>query len=175
MKINKKGMSLIELIVSLSLVSVVVILMYNLVFKINDIQGNSGFAINNQANRLEIIKTVENDLIAHNPISVSRVGNEIIFEYENGFNSSLKFYHENDLDYVMYIPYDGENYKTKWIIKNASVDYERINICSKGKMFKLTVEIDTPEEFNNKLYNNAIDDIEISYVFENELNIDICK
>ena len=173
--LNKRGMTLVELLLSLSLVSIVVLLMYNLILRINQMRDNAGFAINNQTNRLEIIKTIENDLIDHRPVDVIKENNKIIFEYANGFISTIEFFNEDNRDYIVYIPYADENYKSKWLMKNASINYEGIIACSSGNAFKLTIMILTPEEFNNKIYNNSLDDIEISYVFNHDLDFDNCK
>ena len=73
--LNNKGMSLIEMLVCLSLMSVVVLLMYGLISQINNLSSESNYAVKNQNIRLEIIKTIEDDLIANKLADVEKKDN----------------------------------------------------------------------------------------------------
>jgi hypothetical protein len=102
--------------------------------------------------------------------------NEIIFTYINNIESRIKVYHDNDKDYIEYIPYDGEGYKHKWIMKNSYINYDTISLCKTNKIMMLSIEINTDEELNSGDINNYLDDIAITYVFDNDLsNLNKCN
>ena len=59
MKLDNKGISIIELIISISLISVVMLFLYNLLSNVTFEKDDDYFASLNQANRIEIISTIE--------------------------------------------------------------------------------------------------------------------
>ena len=63
MKINNKGMTLVELIISIGLLSIVLGFLYKILLDVKYEKDNSGFAANNQINRSELIRTVEEDFL----------------------------------------------------------------------------------------------------------------
>ena len=63
MKLNNKGVTIIELLVSVALVSVVLMFLYNLLANVTFEKITDFIASTNQANRIDIITTIENDLI----------------------------------------------------------------------------------------------------------------
>ena len=56
---NKKGLTLIELLVTLLLVSIIVVFIYRLILNMNNQTTNPEFAMSNQTVRTEIIRTIE--------------------------------------------------------------------------------------------------------------------
>ena len=62
MKINNKGMTLIELLVSIVLLSTVLIFLFQLLNNLKAERENNNYASKNQVNRAEIITAIENDL-----------------------------------------------------------------------------------------------------------------
>ena len=171
MKLNNKGISLIELILSMVLLSTVLLIMYNLIFKVSALETMGGYAIKNQINRSEIIKTIENDLIENKLYSIN-VSNEnniksIIFNFSDNSISKMNIYNEDDKDYIEYIGKDGS--KTKWAMNGASINYNGIKVCSSNidselKLLTISIMINTNVETNSIIYNNIVDDIVITYV-----------
>ena len=70
MKINNKGVTIVELLVSLALLSVVLMFLYNLLSNVTFEKNTDFIANSNQANRIDIINTIENDLILDNNIEI---------------------------------------------------------------------------------------------------------
>ena len=72
MKINNKGVTIVELLVSLALLSVVLMFLYNLLSNVTFEKNTDFIANSNQANRIDIINTIENDLILDNNIEIDK-------------------------------------------------------------------------------------------------------
>ena len=70
MKLNNKGVTIVELLVSLALLSVVLMFLYNLLSNVTFEKNTDFIANSNQANRIDIINTIENDLILDNNIEI---------------------------------------------------------------------------------------------------------
>lgn len=175
MYLNKKGLTLVEIIVSVALISVVMIFMYKLLTEINDELTNTKFAINNQSNRLEIIKYVEKDLNVNDKklqsieLKTNLQTIEFTFSKNNvTYESSLKILFENNKNYVTYT--DINSVTTKWEIKNATINgINSNNIKSKviepdTLATEIIIPIYTINELNNEAVNNPIDDLVFSYI-----------
>ena len=65
---KKKGMTLVEVIISVGLISVVMIFLFNLLLDIQYQSNHSSYLKENQRNRALIIKRVEEDLM-NNPLT----------------------------------------------------------------------------------------------------------
>ena len=61
-KMNNKGSTLLELIISIALISVILVFMVRLLVDLNDSETNNKYAKKNQVIRAEILRTIENDL-----------------------------------------------------------------------------------------------------------------
>ena len=59
---NNKGSTLLELIISIALISVILVFMVRLLVDLNDSETNNKYAKKNQVIRAEILRTIENDL-----------------------------------------------------------------------------------------------------------------
>ena len=64
MKFNKRGMTLVELVVSIALLSVVLGFLFKIVLEVKNESNNAGFAIKNQVIRAEIIKTIQDEVLS---------------------------------------------------------------------------------------------------------------
>ena len=60
-KMNNKGSTLLELIISIALISVILVFMVRLLVDLNDSETNNKYAKKNQVIRAEILRTIEND------------------------------------------------------------------------------------------------------------------
>lgn len=173
MRLNKKGTTLVELIISIALLSIIMIFMFKLLTDVNNDKVNNDFANENQINRAEIIKTIEEDL-KNKIITDVKINNDTINFENTGYSIKLT---NNRLEYKGSI-------NKSWTMKNCTISFPKENRDLKKvyegdtnpKMvaFILNIEIYTSNnnnsssEYNestNKLItkNNYIDDITINH------------
>ena len=177
---NKKGFTLIELMVSIALISIVMIFLFQL---LNDLSYNANYpkyARTNQVNRAEIIKNIQAELL-DNPIvrkpelHVESDNAYIIFDFASGELSRSRLTVKSDL-----ISFDDKfSFKMDSGNEGASYDYNHIKIemfpetdsqkcqnsknalgtnikkCMKYVYYIIKIPVSTYEEATN------IDDIEI--------------
>lgn len=78
---NKKGVTILELLISISLTSIVVILLLRVIFSLNKINNNENYASSDEINRTEIIKNIESDFLKYRLNGLSINNNKITFKY----------------------------------------------------------------------------------------------
>lgn len=184
MKLNSKGMTLMELLVSIVLVGIVLTFLFQLLTDLQHETENNNYAYNNQVNRTDAIYTIERDLQKYTLVGVRDVstnGNIIIeFHFIAGDGTkitTLKSEYNEYVDdlgdtqrtyYLRYTNYNNEKYS--WEMKGATLDTcgtfkYYIDNTSSSYYFKLNIPIYNKvyNERNNKNRNNAVDDIEITY------------
>lgn len=182
MKLNKKGISLMELLVSIILISIVLVFLFQILTDLKDETSNNDYAYSNQVNRMEIIKTIEDDLTKYDLIGVKDETYElgyikITFDYhpeESHLQSSLMIKKENDKDVVTYTNVLGE--KNSWTMQGAEVSncyeflYYKENENSTNHYLKIHIPVyNKPyHEDNCEKKNNPVDDIEITYLNDNK-------
>ncbi len=164
---NKKGITLIELIISIALISVVIVFLFRLLADVRYTNSNNDFNRKNQQNRALIIKTVQQDFLDYQLVGATIKNSEIEFKFKNGDTSTLKFESSGEEQTISYT----RNLDTeKWVVKkeNASssfnfncTSYQLIN--SSGDFFSIRITI--PMEVN-KEKKNFLDDLEFYYIGE---------
>ena len=189
MKLNNKGMSLVELLASIILISIVLVFLFQLLIDLKNETDNNNFAYNNQVNRTEAIYTIQKDLLnpGYRLLAVKDVSSngdiKIEFEYtpiESNTAGSIqarlaveKVSENNDLlgqitkYYLKYTSVEGVKYS--WEMKGAEIypcglfSYY-INESANRYYFKVNIYLynSVYHERNNKNRNNAVDDIELS-------------
>ncbi len=170
MKLNKKGISIIELIVSIALMSVVMLFLYNLLSNVTFEKDDDYIASLNQANRIEIISTIENDLICDNTVTIYNINN-------TSPTKTLTLKGTNT--YTITITKTSNNYKitynngTKqtWTIKGGTVgnincDLSKGNGTTETKVTQCTIPIYTTNINNKEGNNNTLDDIIFTFIKE---------
>lgn len=60
---NKKGVTILELLISISLISVVVLLLIRVMFSLSDINNAKDYASSDEISRTELIKEIESDFL----------------------------------------------------------------------------------------------------------------
>ena len=138
MKINNKGVTIVELLVSLALLSVVLMFLYNLLSNVTFEKNTDFIANSNQANRIDIINTIENDLILDNNIEIDKnqtTENILVLKGTKTYKIMIT---ENTLAY-----YVNNSIQNTWKIKGGKLG--KIN-CENSKGGTNTV-------------NNAIDNL----------------
>ena len=167
MKLDNKGISIIELIISISLISVVMLFLYNLLSNVSFEKDDDYFASLNQANRIEIISTIEDNLMCYS-----------VDNYEIKGDNELELTSGSD---TFNIKIDRANNKVsfnkdattigKWTIKNATIGKITCNDVGDGiettKYTQCTIPIYTTNINDSENNNNTIDDI--TFTFKKEV------
>ena len=181
MKLNNKGVTLIELLISVVLVSIIMGFMYKLLLDVTNMQTNDSFATNNQLKRNEIIKTIENDLIDENvgQPTLSTSGSVTTITYNNSTNKSysIKVYSDK-IEYKKYNSLTQNNstcFKTyTWTAKDCSYDFENAStsyiVDNSIYIGNIHINVFTDNDANSDCTgckNNIIDDIDIHFVGKN--------
>ncbi len=184
MKLNNKGMSLMELLVSIVLVGIVLTFLFQLLVDLKNETNNNNYAYNNQVNRTEAIYTIEQDLNKYTLLGVEdkSTGENIIinFYYRKGNDTKTASLNTaittstNELGdevkkyYLRYTSVDTVKYS--WEMKGAEIDpcgmfSYYLDSASGNYYFKMNIYLynSVYHERNNKDKNNAVDDIEITY------------
>ncbi len=193
MKLNNKGMTLIELLVSIVLIGLVLTFLLQLLTDLRNEIDNNNFAYNNQVNRTDAIYTISKDLNKYTLVGVSDTSTNgalvINFHYREGLSNTKTATLRSDSNtytdelgveqtkyYLRYTSYNGEKYS--WEMKGAELDLcgnftYYVDNLSDNYYFKLNIYLYNSlyHERNNKDKNNAVDDIEISYAsYKSDLN-----
>ncbi len=164
MKLNNKGVTIVELLVSVALVSVVLMFLYNLLSNVTFEKTTDFIASTNQANRIDIITTIENDLILDNDVELvesQTTTRKIVMKGKNG-------------QYQIVITDDTLKYSVKGVLQNAWKikggkfgDVECISKGDKTKVIQITqctIPVYTTNVNNKKDNNNTLDDIIFSFI-----------
>lgn len=147
MKLNKKGMTLVELIVSIGLLSIIMAFLFKIILDVKYEKDLSGFADNNQINRAEIVKTIQDDLLNQNLVSYTSTRDYVFFRYANETKT-------------LHISNDTLTYSDrKWTIKDEDYSYGNIEVEQIGDSYvKIIIPVTSDLE-----EDSSIDDIEIFF------------
>ncbi len=191
MKLNNKGVTIVELLVSLALLSVVLMFLYNLLSNVTFEKNTDFIANSNQANRIDIINTIENDLILDNNIEIDKNQTNDNILILNGAKTYKIIITENTLAY-----YVNNSIQNTWKIKGGKLgkincenskggtntvdnateckgDKGSLNItCPSNvitaldsiKITECTIPVYTENVDNSKENNNTLDDITFSFI-----------
>lgn len=172
--LNKKGSTLMELVISIVLISVVLIFLMRLLVDLNNTETNNSYAKDNQIIRSEIIRTIENDFNENvlkaisdkSDVEVDDKTLKVEFSFEKG-NSSLEVSEKS----VSYTNIDGNT--RRWTIKDGTIypNKASVNLMNHKEddsngvyVLEINIEIHTSNDLNKLNSNNLLDDITISYV-----------
>lgn len=182
MKLNNKGLTLVELLLSIVLIGIVLLFIFQLLVDLRGETDSNSYAYNNQLNRMDAIYKIEKD-ITNNHLSgiVNRSsGKKTIIDFnfsslEGDKTTTLTIekragkFLSGDAFYINYKDYD-RNVNT-WEMKGVEIDncfdYNYYFDNTSGNFyFKLNFYVyNKPyHDLNNKDHNNVVDDIEINYV-----------
>lgn len=193
MKINNKGVTIVELLVSLALLSVVLMFLYNLLSNVTFEKNTDFIANSNQANRIDIINTIETDLILDNNIEIDKNKDNILIlkGTMKGTTTYKIVITENTLAY-----YVNNSIQNTWKIKGATLGNINCNKTKGGtntsndvtecsdnpinnpsscrklsssqmdsiKITECTIPVYTENVDNSKENNNTLDDITFSFI-----------
>ena len=193
MKLNNKGVTIIELLVSVALLSVVLMFLYNLLSSVTFEKDNDFIANSNQSNRIDIINTIESDLILDNNIEIDKNKDNILIlkGTMKGTTTYKIVITENTLAY-----YVNDSIQNTWKIKGATLGNINCNKTKGGtntsndvtecsdnpiknrsschkltssqmdsiKITECTIPVYTKNVNNTKDNNNTLDDIIFSFI-----------
>ena len=165
-KMNNKGSTLLELIISIALISVILVFMVRLLVDLNDSETNNKYAKKNQVIRAEILRTIENDLqnkILTDIRDNSTTSNLIItFKFDGNKESNINVLKDK-------LTYKNTDGKTRtWTLKEGyfNITQSPVDFSQDENIYSLIIDIPvyTTNEFNTKNNNNLLDDILVSYI-----------
>lgn len=162
MKLNNKGISLIELIITVLLISIVMIFMYQLFSDVTFEQDNDYIATLNHEIRIEIIDEIEKSL------QTNKV---------NQFTSDFINIKINDHDFINIINNNSIKVNAQnWTIKNST--FGKI-VCggvssmasTDKKLVQCVIPVYTNNTNNQEGNNNTLDDIIFSFYTGQEVDV----
>ena len=170
-KLNKNGFTLVELIVSVALISVLLLFMYSLLANITFENDDDFIATKNQSLRIDIIKTIENNILNNPDITSFKVcnSNKMDFYYRNGATIRLKI-----SDATISLETKGSTSSSwttvnKWVMRGATLG--QLTCEGNYNVHTCTIPVYTTNS-NNKKYtynsndidnNNTLDDITFTF------------
>lgn len=127
---NKKGVTLLEVMVSLTLISIVMIILMGLLSDLKNEDSLSGTRNKDAINRATIINIIENDFINKEIQSVEGCDEStseicLKFSFKNNETKKLVIFSANSSDENDYLIYDNE----KWELEYGKYDFERFSYC----------------------------------------------
>lgn len=177
MNLNKKGLSLVEIIISVALLGVIMLFLYSLLSGINKEATDPAFSITNQLERFEIINSVQKDLIQEkiseikvNNIALDQKELEIVYDQDKRTVLNIQKIEDTEKYSNKIELINKENESTIWNYDDVILDLDNILICSNVvshtelQGLQIRIPVYTDSEDNNKDKNTILDDIIISYV-----------
>lgn len=162
--LNKKGSSLVELVISIALMSVVLVFMMKLLVDLNNTETNNSYAKKNEVIRSEIIRMIGNDLNENilSNVSINTNENELKIDFSFNNKTSEIIVTNNTLAYT-----STNGQLRKWTLKQGEfntscVDY-KMSEANELAAFEIGIQVHTSNDLNNEMNNNILDDILISY------------
>ena len=181
-KLNNKGLTLIELIVSVTLVSIVLIFLTRLLSNVTYESDNEFFASENQEERIEITDYINSILRKYEVIydpTVTSLSPRIepdkidpgttsvtIFLKQNGYGPTQIVISKNRIQVK-----NSATILRTWDLKTGFIQLDKV-ICTQGSSvssggyiaWKCNIPIYTINDENNVDNNNTLDDITLSFL-----------
>lgn len=154
---NKKGITLIEVLISISLVAIVSLLLIKVIFSLNNINNNANYASEDEISRAQIIKIIEQDFLnlKLKDITITKKENSaiIVFKYEN--ESKELIVENNSITYNL----ERHSLNTKNASYSLNIDYRKTPIDEHYHLINLTIPVLINEENTSN-----IDDLNLTYI-----------
>lgn len=155
MKLNNKGLSIVELIISIALISIVMVFMYRLITDVTFEKDNDYFASLNQDQRVEIIDTVQAMIKEKKPIDYNSSSRYFNFEDSEG-NVVLYIYRIDNYTLGLYNgARNDQNLLYKWTINGGTIGNCSCEQEPVSGYITCTFPIYTTNSNNKKLSNNG--------------------
>ncbi len=161
---NKKGFTVVELIVSFSLISLIVALLFQVIFILKDLYTDSGIRTELLTKQAIISEKINDELTNKTLVYANKCGNNCInFAFSDGSMSELSFNRDDNT-------FKYGDYKTKLIsgsiYGNINISTETIVGVSTGRNNSI-VKINIP--IYHKLFKKEDYGINIAYQYDNRL------
>ena len=175
--LNRKGTTIVELIISIALLSIVLAFMLKLLVDLNNARTNTTFAKENQIIRTEIIRTIENDIKTKTITSIDNnkksTDPKDYISIKFSFSDNSVSYLKADTTTLTYTRTDGS--ERKWKMKDCTIYTDKVYFnkylpledAGTSYGFVMYIQIFTINNENNDKKNNPLDDIQISYFNNN--------
>ncbi len=145
---KKNGFTLIEVLASISLISIFTLIFLNTIINYTKQNAYSDFVFSNEANRLDIIKTIQNDFInLELDLSLTDLefspNRELTFRFKDGSEKTLKVSKD-------YLSYDKKiwNLQNKgdyfYDLNNLQVTYDELSCSNESCLNYQTLQINIP-------------------------------
>lgn len=181
---NNKGITLVELIISIALISIVIMFLFRLLTDVRYNNNNVDYNRENQQTRALILKMVQKDFLEKKLIGLRETtanSNEFEMEFRYGDSTTAKLSiaidPANNKQYVSYRhTINGITETEKWWVEKENesskfnvncITYNHNNLFNDvgGEFFYLKINIPMVVNKDNK---NAIDDLELFYMGKRE-------
>ena len=174
MKLNQKGITLVELIISMALISIVIMFLFRLLIDVRYSENNTDFNRANQQTRAVILKRVQQDFLDRKLVKIEdKASNDtktsIDLTYKDGSVGNLTI-DANSLSYTI----NGDT--EKWLLEKQTaatvIGYRCVNFSSsltqeklknEGEFYSIKITIPIVVNKNSK---NILDDLEFFYIGE---------
>ena len=139
MKLNKKGITLIEIIISIALISIVLLFLFSLLVQVNDMNKESEVNSTYLINKSLMLKNIESDLLNYNKIQIKNYSSnptDCIYKFYKDISSDkpsecieMQYYNNDEQDgnnaYIaIYYYTPKENYVISYIHGNVKTTRE---------------------------------------------------
>jgi len=195
MKYNNKGITLIELIISISLISIVLIFLFSLLVDVRHSDNQIDYDRKNQQKRAIIIKRVQDDLL-NEEYMLTRINNEnkrelqFVFDTPNGESNVTTTLEVNE-KYIKYTDLTGNT--EKWLLDSEvssysiCIDYDSPSLYNEAQdselgdyeffAFKIRIPLllERQKSTGSEYKNNVIDDLEFFYIGKVNDNINFIE
>lgn len=171
MKLDNKGITLVELIISIALISIVIMFLFRLLVDVRYSENNTDYNRENQQTRAIILKNVETDFLERKLIGLDDSGSTenafvVKFSYADGTTGVLRVVNDS----VTYTNSDGiEKWNLEKETESTKLDIRCVSYQT--SLFKAPnseffyVSFTIPVSVNPKK-KNYIDDLEFFYLGE---------
>lgn len=171
MKLNNKGVTLVELIISISLISIVVMFLFRLLVDVRYSENNTDYNRENQQTRAIIIKTLETDFLERKLVGLQELSsnsNQLRLQFRYADNTTGDLSVSEDA-----VSYTNSNGSEKWLLQKEKENTKLKPNCVtyqtslsknlEGEFFYIQFTIPVSVNPNKK---NYIDDLEFFYLGE---------
>lgn len=160
MKLNKKGMTLVEIIISIALISIVLIFLFSLLVDVKDMNDEASINSDYLINKALILKNIEEDLDGSDSLTLStcEIGNFYTtydtykndLEVKQKASECIKFTFDNDDSKVAYLGIYYYKNKNSYVISYIHGDtkatrllpeFEKYNVDKQNGIIKSAFEI----------------------------------
>ncbi len=164
MKLNNKGITLVELVVSIGLISIIILFLFRLLVDLRYSNNNTDFNRIDQQTRAVILKTIQKDFIERKIIKIEDLtnGENLVLQFTYSDNSSAKLQvSKKSITYIL------GNDKETWELKEENAEFGihcvkfSNNLTSEEELFFLQITIPVVMKSKPK---NSIDDLEFFYI-----------